>query len=134
MVDNAEIKIGDVAKRTGMTVKSIRYYHDIGLVIAQRNEVGYRVYRERDVAMLSFIHHCRELGFSIEDCKTLQRLKLNQSRDAEEVKQLAAGHLQQIEVRIEKLQQLKHQLEAMIHDCQGGAQPECAILSKLSDQ
>ena len=129
----AELKIGDVAKQTGMTVKSIRYYHDIGLVCAKRNDVGYRVYQQSDVATLSFIHHCRDLGFSIEDCKTLTSLKHNQSRSAEEVKQLATAHLLQIESRIKNLTTLKQQLEAMIHDCQGGSQPDCAILSRLSE-
>jgi len=68
------MKIGEVAKQTGLSVKSIRYYHDIGLVCGGRNEAGYRVYRQQDIESLKFVHQCRDLGFSLEDfiCAAVQ--------------------------------------------------------------
>lgn len=126
------MKIGEVSKLTSLSVKSIRYYHDIDLVPAIRGENGYREYGTLQVDSLKFIHHCRELGFSLDDCRSLLNLKLDKLRDAEEVKSLAREHLQQISQRIIKLQTLETQLSQLVKDCRGGAQPDCAILTGLS--
>ncbi|MCD8549308.1 MAG: MerR family transcriptional regulator [Shewanella xiamenensis] len=128
------MKIGEVAKHTGLSVKSIRYYHDIGLVCGERNEAGYRVYRHRDIESLKFVHQCRNLGFSLEDCKLLLGLRNNDSRNAEEVKQLTRNHLAYVEEQIGKLQNLRSQLQQMVSECQGGEQPHCAIIDSLNHQ
>ncbi|MDT3279714.1 MerR family DNA-binding protein [Shewanella baltica] len=128
------MKIGEVAKQTGLSVKSIRYYHDIGLVCGERNEAGYRVYRHQDIEALKFVHQCRDLGFSLEDCKSLLGLKGNESRNAEDVKQLTRTHLAYVEEQINKLQQLRAQLQHMVTQCQGGDQPHCAIIDSLSHE
>ena len=128
------MKIGEVAKHTGLSVKSIRYYHDIGLVCGERNEAGYRVYRHRDIESLKFVHQCRDLGFSLEDCKLLLGLRNNDSRNAEEVKQLTRNHLAYVEEQIGKLQNLRSQLQQMVSECQGGDQPQCAIIDSLNHQ
>ncbi len=126
------MKIGEVAKHTGLSVKSIRYYHDIGLICAIRGENGYREYGQPQVESLKFIHHSRELGFSLDDCRSLLDLRLNQARDAEDVKNLAKAHLKQVSERIIKLQTLEAQLKHLVDDCRGGHQPDCSIISSLS--
>ncbi|ABI39659.1 transcriptional regulator, MerR family [Shewanella sp. MR-4] len=128
------MKIGEVAKHTGLSVKSIRYYHDIGLVCGERNEAGYRVYRQQDIESLKFVHQCRDLGFSLEDCKLLLGLRNNDSRNAEDVKQLTRNHLAYVEEQISKLQNLRSQLQQMVSECQGGEQPHCAIIDSLNHQ
>ncbi|BDQ66845.1 Cu(I)-responsive transcriptional regulator [Shewanella xiamenensis] len=128
------MKIGEVAKHTGLSVKSIRYYHDIGLICGERNEAGYRVYRHRDIESLKFVHQCRDLGFSLEDCKLLLGLRNNDSRNAEDVKQLTRNHLAYVEEQIGKLQNLRSQLQQMVSECQGGEQPHCAIIDSLNHQ
>uniref|UniRef100_Q0HTB5 HTH-type transcriptional regulator CueR n=1 Tax=Shewanella sp. (strain MR-7) TaxID=60481 RepID=Q0HTB5_SHESR len=128
------MKIGEVAKHTGLSVKSIRYYHDIGLVCGERNEAGYRVYRHQDIESLKFVHQCRDLGFSLEDCKLLLGLRNNDSRNAEDVKQLTRNHLAYVEEQISKLQNLRSQLQQMVSECQGGEQPHCAIIDSLNHQ
>ncbi|MPY21304.1 MerR family transcriptional regulator [Shewanella psychropiezotolerans] len=127
------MKIGEVAKKTGLSVKSIRYYHDIGLICAARGENGYREYDKPQIDSLNFISHSRDLGFSLDDCRSLLDLKLNQDRDAEDVKRLAKTHLQMVSNRITKLKELESQLKHLIKDCRGGHQPDCAILSGLSE-
>ena len=127
------MKIGEVAKKTGLSVKSIRYYHDIGLICAARGENGYREYDKPQIDSLNFISHSRDLGFSLDDCRSLLDLKLNQDRDAEDVKRLAKTHLEMVSDRITKLQALESQLKHLIKDCRGGHHPDCAILSGLSE-
>ncbi|ACJ30079.1 Regulatory protein, MerR [Shewanella piezotolerans WP3] len=126
------MKIGTVAKLTNLSVKSIRYYHDIGLVIGGKNDNGYREYTQSHVDALSFIQHCRALGFTLEDCKALLDLQQDSQRNAADVKALAQHHLDDVEQRIAHLSNLKKQLQHLIHDCKGGKQPNCAILKGLS--
>lgn len=126
------MKIGEVSRLTGLTVKSIRYYHDIGLICAARGENGYREYDKPQIESLKFINHCRDLGFSLDDCRSLLDLKMNQDRSAEDVKQLAKTHLKIVSDRVKKLKTLESQLKGLIKECRGGHQPDCAILSGLS--
>ncbi|RTR38519.1 MerR family transcriptional regulator [Shewanella canadensis] len=126
------MKIGEVAKETGLSIKSIRYYHDIGLICAARGENGYREYDQPQIESLKFIHHSRDLGFSLDDCRALLDLKLNSTRDAEDVKNLAKAHLELVSSRIIKLQALEAQLKHLVDDCCGGHQPDCSIISSLS--
>ncbi|BDM63899.1 MerR family transcriptional regulator [Shewanella sp. NFH-SH190041] len=126
------MKIGEVARRTGLTVKSIRYYHDIGLVVAHRSHSGYRVYREQDVEALLFVHHCRELGFSLDDCQALLSLKHDSARSAAEVKRLASEHLQEIEAKIARLRALHQELKTWVDECQGDESSHCPIIHGLA--
>ena len=65
------MNIGEVAERSGIPPKTIRYYEDIGLVRPQRSGNGYRAFAETDLHKLAFLGRARALGFSIEDCRTL---------------------------------------------------------------
>ncbi|MCL1052097.1 MerR family DNA-binding protein [Shewanella abyssi] len=126
------MKIGEVAKLTDLSVKSIRYYHDISLVEGRKNDNGYREYSQKEVDSLGFIQHCRALGFTLEDCKALLDLQQNTDRNAADVKALAQHHLDDIEQKIDKLSNLSRQLRHLIKDCKGGKQPNCAILNGLN--
>ncbi len=128
------MKIGEVSKRTGMTIKSIRYYHDIGLVKAQRGDNGYRVYREQDIEVLAFVHHCRELGFTLEDCQALLSLRNDEARTSAEVKRLASQHLLEVETKIKKLKALKQELKTLVDECKGDEGSDCAIIKGLGGQ
>ena len=68
------MNIGDVAARTGLPTKTIRYYEDIGLITPLRGENGYRRFREADMHKLGFVGRARALGFSIEECRDLLAL------------------------------------------------------------
>lgn len=66
------MKVGELAKRTGVSVRTLHYYEEIGLLApSQRSEAGYRLYGAADVARLQQILSLRQLGFSLEhirDC------------------------------------------------------------------
>ncbi|WP_372872673.1 MerR family DNA-binding protein [Shewanella sp.] len=126
------MKIGDVARITGLSVKSIRYYHDINLVSAKRGENGYRVYDKATLESLRFVQQCREMGFSIEECRNLLTLQQNPTRAAGEVKALAELHLNTLTDKIRRMQALQQQLAELVSQCQGGEQSDCPILASLS--
>ncbi len=126
------MNIGEVADRSGLPPKTIRYYEDIGLVRPLRHDNGYRAFRETDLHKLAFLGRARALGFSIEDCRTLLDLYEDESRESGQVKALAEQHLQQIDQKITQLQSMRETLSHMIEACHGDHRPDCPILSDLA--
>ncbi|OED35557.1 Cu(I)-responsive transcriptional regulator [Chromatiales bacterium (ex Bugula neritina AB1)] len=125
------MNIGDVAVRSGLTDKTIRYYESIGLVSPLRGENGYRTFRESDVHKLVFLSRARGLGFSIEDCRNLLQLYEDETRSSSEVKSIARQHLQGIDTKIASLQQMRDSLSVLIDSCAGDNRPECPILAHI---
>ncbi|MDO7653060.1 MAG: MerR family transcriptional regulator, partial [Porticoccus sp.] len=80
------MKISDVAKRTGLDAKTIRYYESIDLVDSPpRRENGYREYNEQGIQQLGFLRKARKFGFSINECRVLLALWANPNRRSAEV-------------------------------------------------
>ena len=126
------MNIGDVSTRSGLPVKSIRYYEDIGLVSPLRGDNGYRAFREKELHKLSFLGRARSLGFTIEDCRTLIALYDDESRESADVKLVANQHLEQIETKISGLEAMRDTLSHLINECAGDHRPDCPILKDLS--
>ncbi len=127
------MNIGDVAQRSGLPAKTIRYYEEIGLIHPQRAENGYRAFRERDLHTLAFIGRARALGFTIEDCRTLIALYHDDHRESGQVKALAQDHLTTIDQKIVQLQSMRATLAHLVHCCAGDHRPDCPILDDLAN-
>ncbi|WP_370253923.1 Cu(I)-responsive transcriptional regulator [Nioella sp.] len=125
------MNIGDVAERSGLPPKTIRYYEDIGLVTPQRSSNGYRSFRESDLHKLTFLGRARSLGFSIEDCRALLALYEDETRASGDVKRIAKEHLTRIDRKIEELSAMRSTLSHMVHACAGDDRPNCPILNEL---
>lgn len=126
------MNIGQVAEKSGLPAKTIRYYEDIGLVRPARGENGYRDFDHRDAHKLAFLARARSLGFSIEECRTLLSLYEDRSRASADVKKLATQHLDRIAQKIAELEALRGTLKTLVSRCQGDARPDCPILDGLS--
>ncbi len=126
------MNIGDVAERSGLPAKTIRYYEDIGLVKPHRNANGYRSFVQADLHKLAFLGRARSLGFSIEDCRTLMALYEDKSRASADVKRLASDHLARIETKIGELEAMRATLTDLVQNCAGDDRPDCPILHDLS--
>lgn len=71
-MENNRLFIGDLSKRTGVPVKTIRYYEDLGLLDKpKRTGSDYRVYTQKDVDKLLFIKKAKELGLKLSEIKTI---------------------------------------------------------------
>ncbi len=125
------MNIGDVSTRTGLPAKTIRYYEDIALIKPLRDDNGYRRFREQDIHKLTFLGRARALGFTIEDCRTLLALYEDESRASADVKQVARGHLAQIDAKIADLKAMRDTLSHLIEACAGDDRPDCPILKDL---
>jgi Cu(I)-responsive transcriptional regulator len=127
------VNIGEAAKRSGLTTKTIRFYEDIGLVpAAARDANGYRRYGEREVNQLRFVHRARSLGFTVEECRELLALYGDRERASADVKALALARIRDIERKIEELEAMKATLQHLAERCHGDARPECPILEDLA--
>ncbi len=126
------MNIGDVAARSGLPAKTIRYYEDIGLVKPLRSANGYRSFRESDVHKLAFLGRARALGFSIEDCRNLMALYVDEQRASAEVKEIAEHHLDRIDRKIAELREMRATLAQLVEACAGDHRPDCPILADLA--
>ena len=124
--------IGDAARATGLPVKTIRYYEDIGLVCALRSENGYRQFGVLELHKLRFVQRARSLGFGVEDCRALLSLYEDSERESAEVKTIARKHLAEIDAKLSELQDLRHVLAHLIDNCAGDDRPHCPIIDELA--
>lgn len=127
------MNIGESAKASGVSAKMIRHYEAIGLIgAAQRTSAGYRVYNERDVQVLQFIHRGRALGFSLEQIRTLLALWQDKQRASKDVRAMARGHMDELDRKIADMQAMRRTLETLATRCHGDERPDCPILDDLS--
>ena len=126
------MNIGDVAERSGLPAKTIRYYEDIGLIRPDRSANGYRSFREAHIHKLAFLGRARSLGFTIEECRALLALYDDKDRASSDVKQVAIEHLIQIDRKIVELQAMRATLGQLVKRCHGNDRPDCPILEDLA--
>ena len=127
------MNIGEAAKASGVSAKMIRHYEGLGLIAAPpRTDAGYRVYSDREVHLLRFIRHSRDLGFSLEQIRALLGLWQDQARPSREVRALAQAHLTELEAKLAELQAMKATLAHLVHCCHGDDRPDCPILDTLA--
>jgi len=128
------LNIGKAAKLSNLTVKTVRYYADIGLVSPVKNSsTGYRNFSEDDVACLQFVSKARKFNFSIQECEELLSLYSDKNRSSREVKALTLEKISEINVKLLELKDLKKQLSFLADNCKGNDRPDCPILDALSE-
>ncbi|MGO3106490.1 Cd(II)/Pb(II)-responsive transcriptional regulator [Psychrobacter celer] len=129
------IKIGELAKRTGATVETIRYYEKEGLLPEPSRSAGnYRLYNDTHIERLQFILHCRTLDMTLDEVRVLLQYWDEPDRDCSNVDALLDEHIEAVEVRIEELMQLKQHLMDLRKKCLSSAPAvSCGILNALAD-
>lgn len=126
------MKISEAATASGCHLETIRYYERIGLMPSpERTGSGYRSYEDADVERLRFITRGRDLGFTLEEIRSLLRLAQDADLSCGEVDQLARQHLADIRARIADLKRMASELERTIGACHGGERGTCTILETL---
>ncbi len=126
------MNIGQASAATGLPVKTIRYYEEIGLVSPDRAANGYRDFAPKDVDVLHILVQARMLGFTLQECRDLIALEADQSRNSRDVRKLAQQNLANVRSRIRELQRLEAQLSELVSRCRGDETPDCAILDALT--
>ena len=98
------IHIGELAERTGLSLRTLRHYDEIGLLrAAGRSDGGYRLYTEEDVDRLMLIRRMKPLGYSLEEMAELLRAADDAEAGGDVARERLAGFIQQAEDRREVL-------------------------------
>ena len=127
------MKISEAATASGCHLETIRYYERSGLMPAPaRTASGYREYSPVEVDRLRFISRGRELGFSLEEIRSLLSLRDSPQDQCESVNALVDEHIQHVKARIDGLLVLQAQLLDLRQRCGEGPDIEqCGILQRL---
>lgn len=126
--------IGKLSKAANVKVTTIRYYENVGLMgEPDRSESGQRLYGSLDVERLSFIRHARELGFPMDDIRTLIDLQTQPSHDCATVNTIASNQLEEVRKRLSQLTALEAELERMVASCKGGQVESCRVMAAIND-
>jgi len=126
------MNISDVAKKTGLTSKAIRFYEGKGLVSQPiRRENGYRSYDARHLEELTLLHQARLVGFNLDECRELIALFNNPQRHSADVKLRTLQKVKDIEDHIDQLNAMREHLLALAASCPGDDGADCPIIDNL---
>jgi MerR family mercuric resistance operon transcriptional regulator len=130
------LSIGQVARRAGVGVETVRFYERQGLLEQPpRKASGYRQYREDVVSRLRFIKRAKELGFSLKEIAELIALRFDPATTCQDIRHRAEAKLADIEAKIRDLQRMQKALLKLRAACRGrGPISECPILEALDRQ
>src|ERR1700751_2743964 len=128
------LKIGELAKRTGCLVETIRFYEREHLLLSPaRSKGNYRLYTNVHVERLQFIRHCRSLDMTLEEIRNLLRFRDAPDENCGEVNALLDEHIQHVTKRIKELKLLQKNLRGLRNRCQEEqATKDCGILQSLA--
>ncbi len=111
------MKIGELKKESGVPIKTIRYYEELGLIKAERRtEGGFRLFSRAILPRLGFIKRARSLDFSLQDISSFLEIYDRGEIPCDEVKQNIQEKILEIEEKILNLEELKAQLIVMLFD------------------
>ena len=128
------LTIGKLADAAGVHLETVRYYERIGLMPEPaRTASGYRSYGVEHTRRLSFIRRSRELGFGIEEIKTLLALAKPGHTSYADVRSLTIAHLDDVRAKISDLRRLERILASTVDQCSGDKTPACPVLDMLND-
>ena len=114
------LTIGQVARRAGVGVETVRFYERQGLLEEPpRRASGYRQYPEQVVARLHFIKRAQRLGFSLKEISELLLLRVDSHTSCEEVRQRTEAKIAEVERKMRELQRMRQALLQVHSLCTG---------------
>jgi Hg(II)-responsive transcriptional regulator len=130
------LSIGQVARKAGVGVETVRFYEREGLLEEPpRRASGYRQYSEQVVTRLRFIKRAQQLGFSLKEISELLLLRVDDQTSCEEVKLRTEAKLAEVERKMVELQRMRQALLQVHSLCTGqGLTGPCPMLDALNQQ
>lgn len=127
------LSIGELSRRSGVKVPTIRYYEQVGLLEEPgRTEGNQRRYGDGDLERLTFIRHARDLGMGLDAIRELVELGGHPERPCAEADRIATEQLADVRGRIARLKRLETELERIASGCAHGTISECYVLRALA--
>jgi DNA-binding transcriptional MerR regulator len=112
------MRIGQIAKHTGLSVDAIRFYERNGLLAAPaRSQGGFRLYSAVDLSTLEFIRNLQALGFSLTEIREFLALRTNELRACSEMRKKLDRKIKDIHAKRTALVKLEDELKAALQKC-----------------
>jgi len=129
-----EYSIGEMSRRTGVKVTTIRYYESRGLIPSPaRTEGGQRRYDAPALERLAFLRHSRELGFGLDDISDLMALAEAPAKDCAPAHEIARKQLAAVDRRMAILVRLREELARLADADDPGRAGDCRVIQVLGD-
>ena len=129
------MRTGELARQAGVNIETIRFYERENLLPPPpRTVAGYRCYRQQDLERVVFIKTCQQLGFTLNDIRSLAELHSPMARAAEgqaatversKIAQIAQERLRQIDEKLRQLGEMRAHLQALCDSCGTDSEPRC---------
>ncbi len=125
--------VGQVARRAGVNVETLRYYERRGLLRQPpRRPSGYREYTSEDALRVGFIKRAQKLGFTLREIEQLLRLRDDRRASCDVVRSAAQAKVEDIDQKIASLKAMRRALETLVSSCESNRSArECPILEAL---
>lgn len=133
MTDNS-FPIGELSRRTGCKIETIRYYERSGLIPHPRRRGRYRRYTSEDVDRIRFIRRARALGFALAEIEALLGLDGARADSCAEAREIAQLNLATVRTKLADLTRMEATLSQAVIACDSDAFRRCPILASLSGQ
>jgi DNA-binding transcriptional MerR regulator len=136
------VKIGAVARETGLSIDTIRFYQKSGLIPGlARSGGGYRIFGPEQLTELHFIGKAQQLGFSLREIKELLLLRGDAAHSCLPVRERLEQKLGEVRHKIDALQKLEHDLKLALRKCKrmlrdgpkSTHRSECPLLAELEE-
>jgi len=130
------LKVGEVAKQTGVNLQTVHYYERRGLLPRPPRTVSnYRVYPVEAVLRVRFIKRAQELGFTLKEIKELLALRAAPRTRCADVRNRAEAKVHDIDGKVRTLQAMRKALTKLIRECSGsGSVSQCPILGAMDPE
>ena len=126
------LRIGQISSITQVSIKTIRYYEELGLLAAlKRTEGGFRLFTPEVIGRLNFIKRCQSLGLSLREIGQLLQIHDRGEMPCAEVIHTLQTKIEEIDRRVEELTALKVQLQYLISENQTPQEPKVGVICPI---
>jgi len=131
---SGELRIGEVASRSGVSIDTVRYYERLRLLPpAPRTAGGFRLFTAETIARVQFIKQAQELGLSLDEIKAL----LGDAKECRQVRDLLRTKLKEVDERIRLMKEFRHTLSHHLAACERALQEqgdaaECPVMVNIA--
>ena len=127
------MRIGRLARDSGCSVETIRYYERVGLLPAVKRSInGYREYTTHHQKCLGLILNCRNLGFSQDQVRRMTELAVDDVPECRQVREVVIKHLAEVRQKQDELGKMEAALNRLARKCdRDGTLKECPVIDEL---
>jgi DNA-binding transcriptional MerR regulator len=123
------MKIGELARRSGLPVKTLRYYEDLGLLPAVgRSPGGYRLFAEESLRRLEFIRRLKSLGLSLEDIEACLAVHDAGELPCADIQRQLQRQIDLVDERLRELRQFRRELQTLLQNWRSDPAPSTAVI------